>query len=500
MLQLRHEQSDKVRHPVQPRSLFFITPVRRIDRNGVDVLEPTHPQPQPQPQPPVYESRTSIDNDSISSGGSDSIPDEFYQVDIPSGSEDTFDEEDLAGDTPGYNGNTLNILRMDEFDDDQCLSHPSTQRERYEKHTGRFADAAPRLALSNIEMEYLETKEHRKDDRSVPQRTSTDDIPAATITPEAVRSGPTDEELARKIHELLAGVDLNTVTGNMIHQQLEDIYGIDLTPQRDFISTTLDAELNQLPAATISSQTAGSGPTDAELTTKVREILAGADLMTTTMKKIRQQLEGIYGVDLTSRRDFLSKVVEAELMQMDDILDTPPPQKPTSQPTDAELASMIHEILMVADFKTATKKTIRQQMEGIYGVDLTSRRDFINRTIDEKAPQIGLEVVDGVVATVVLVAASVTLVWSGLIFVTPRLLNGLQLFPEPALLICYAMIVTSKGVVVTSVFFVTIDAATIASCSSIAYSAASLVAGWKRNASRESSVGLMGTTLRLIAP
>ncbi|KAK3823117.1 MAG: DEK C terminal domain-containing protein [Benniella sp.] len=308
-------------------------------RNGVDVLEPTHPQP----QPPVYEGRTSIDNESISSGGSDSIPDEFYQVDIPSGSEDTFDEEDFTGDTSGYNENTLNLLRIDEFDDgqsDQCLSHPSTQRERYEKHTGRFADAAPRLALSNIEMEYpepsiLQTKEHHKDDRSVTQHTSTDDIPAATIASEAV----------------------------------------------------------------------GSGPTDAELTSKVHELLMGVDLMTITKKQLRQQLEGIYGVDLTSRRDFLSKTIDAELIRMDSTFDTPSPQKPTattasvpqkptttiasveSQPTDAELVSMIHEILMVADFSTATKKKIRQQMEGIYGVDLIHRRDLINRTIDEEVNQ-----------------------------------------------------------------------------------------------------------------
>lgn len=55
--------------------------------------------------------------------------------------------------------------------------------------------------------------------------------------------GPTDTELASKIHQLLTGVDLMTVTKKKIRQQLEAIYGVDFTPRRDFISRTIDAEL-----------------------------------------------------------------------------------------------------------------------------------------------------------------------------------------------------------------------------------------------------------------
>jgi len=303
----------------------------------------------------------------------------------------------------------LNLLRIDEFDDDQsdqCSSHPSTQRERHEKHTGRFADAAPRLALSNIEMEYpnpsiLQTKGHHKDDRNVTQSTSNDDIPAATIASEALGSGPTDAELTSKIRDILITADFKKVSVNMIRQQLERIYGIDLTPRSDFIRTTVGVEIGQepmpspqMPAATIASETEESGPTDAELTSKVHELLMGADLMKITKKQLREQLEGIYGVDLTSRRDFLSKTIDAELIRIDSTLNTPSPQEPTdtialvgSQPTDAELVNMIHEILMVADFHTATKKKIRQQMEGIYGVSLSHQRDFISRTIDEELSQ-----------------------------------------------------------------------------------------------------------------
>ncbi|KAF9918653.1 hypothetical protein BX616_007083 [Lobosporangium transversale] len=57
----------------------------------------------------------------------------------------------------------------------------------------------------------------------------------------------------------------------------------------------------------------GVGPTDAELVTKIHELLSGVDLMTVTKKKIRQQLEGIYGLDLTPRRDFISRAIDMEL-------------------------------------------------------------------------------------------------------------------------------------------------------------------------------------------
>ncbi|KAI8599203.1 chitin synthase-domain-containing protein [Dissophora ornata] len=60
---------------------------------------------------------------------------------------------------------------------------------------------------------------------------------------------------------------------------------------------------------------AGGGPTDAELVNKIHELLVGVDLMTVTKKKIRQQLEGIYGVDLTTRRDFISRTIDMELQQ-----------------------------------------------------------------------------------------------------------------------------------------------------------------------------------------
>ncbi|KAF9920606.1 hypothetical protein FBU30_009545 [Linnemannia zychae] len=59
----------------------------------------------------------------------------------------------------------------------------------------------------------------------------------------------------------------------------------------------------------------GAGPSDEELVNKIRELLTGVDLMTVTKKKIRQQLEQLYGVDLTVRRDFISRAIDAELQR-----------------------------------------------------------------------------------------------------------------------------------------------------------------------------------------
>ena len=52
------------------------------------------------------------------------------------------------------------------------------------------------------------------------------------------------------------------------------------------------------------------------------------------------------------------------------------------QPSDAELENAVHEVLRDADLNTVTKKSVRQKLEGIFGMDLTSRKATINAAID----------------------------------------------------------------------------------------------------------------------
>jgi len=117
---------------------------------------------------PVHENRRSIDSASISSGGSHSIPDRFYQASIgsrPNGI-GTHDEENSDVNTPGSSRIDLNVPHIERPDDDPSdrrLSHPAKPKEQYQKHTGCFADAAPRTALSNIEeAEYPDPGKHKR--------------------------------------------------------------------------------------------------------------------------------------------------------------------------------------------------------------------------------------------------------------------------------------------------------------------------------------------------
>ncbi|KAK3837804.1 MAG: chitin synthase [Linnemannia elongata] len=71
-----------------------------------------------------------------------------------------------------------------------------------------------------------------------------------------------------------------------------------------------NTSLGSLPGAA-----AGGGPTDEELVNKIRDLLTGVDLMMVTKKKIRQQLEQVFGIDLTPRRDFISRAIDAELQR-----------------------------------------------------------------------------------------------------------------------------------------------------------------------------------------
>ncbi|KAF9347146.1 SH3-domain kinase binding protein 1 [Mortierella sp. NVP85] len=110
-------------------------------RGVVNIPEPI----QPQLRPPVHESRRSVDSASISSGGTHSIPDQFYQADMASrsGEIDIHEEENSVGNTPGSSKVDLDVFRIDEPDEDR-----RKPREQYIKHTGCFADAAPRMEHS----------------------------------------------------------------------------------------------------------------------------------------------------------------------------------------------------------------------------------------------------------------------------------------------------------------------------------------------------------------
>ncbi|KAF9357770.1 protein kinase, AMP-activated, alpha 2 catalytic subunit [Mortierella sp. NVP85] len=143
-------------------------------RNGMSVPGPI--QPQPQPQPAVHGTGRFVDNASVSSGGSLSIPDQFYQAGSASKSSeiDSHDEDNSNWDTRISSRMALNVSSIHEPDGypgDRTSSHPAKPREKYEKHTGCFADAAPRTAISDIERDYLDsstqTKERDQDDRNV---------------------------------------------------------------------------------------------------------------------------------------------------------------------------------------------------------------------------------------------------------------------------------------------------------------------------------------------
>lgn len=54
----------------------------------------------------------------------------------------------------------------------------------------------------------------------------------------------------------------------------------------------------------------------------------------------------------------------------------------TMGPSDAELERAVAEVLQGADLNTITKKNVRQRLEGIFGIDLSSRKAVINGAID----------------------------------------------------------------------------------------------------------------------
>ncbi|OAQ24140.1 glycosyltransferase family 2 protein [Linnemannia elongata AG-77] len=59
-----------------------------------------------------------------------------------------------------------------------------------------------------------------------------------------------------------------------------------------------------------------------------------------------------------------------------------PPTMGSDQPTDEELANEIQNVLATADLMSITKKQVRERLMAFFGVDLTSRKEYINEVIE----------------------------------------------------------------------------------------------------------------------
>ncbi|KAJ1546396.1 hypothetical protein HK405_007124 [Cladochytrium tenue] len=52
------------------------------------------------------------------------------------------------------------------------------------------------------------------------------------------------------------------------------------------------------------------------------------------------------------------------------------------QPSDEELLMQIRQILATADLMTVTRKSVREELSRVFGVDLSARKEYIHRCID----------------------------------------------------------------------------------------------------------------------
>ncbi|KAF9349827.1 hypothetical protein BGX34_001592 [Mortierella sp. NVP85] len=173
-------------------------------RGVVGIPESKQPPtpPPPPPPPPVHDSRKSVDSVSLSSEGTHSIPDQFYPADEASRScdIDIYEEENSVGNTPGSSKVDLKVPGIDEPNEDQ-----GRPRENYVKHTGCFADAAPRMAHSTKEIEMNQSEQPEddelvgdKEDQPVDQLEDEPDDTAKiqNLSPEAL------EELEERIRKI----------------------------------------------------------------------------------------------------------------------------------------------------------------------------------------------------------------------------------------------------------------------------------------------------------
>ncbi|KAJ1961136.1 hypothetical protein GGI12_003413, partial [Dipsacomyces acuminosporus] len=85
-------------------------------------------------------------------------------------------------------------------------------------------------------------------------------------------------------------------------------------PQQDFGSAPASGRSTPVNFAAAPQLAGAVLPTDDQIVDAIRRILVGADLTTTTKKRIRMQLAQEFGVDLTPKKDFISSVVDQMLI------------------------------------------------------------------------------------------------------------------------------------------------------------------------------------------
>jgi chitin synthase len=70
-------------------------------------------------------------------------------------------------------------------------------------------------------------------------------ISGANFAPPPTVGMPTDAELRMEIHRILASADLMRLSKRSVREELSAFYGVDLSPKKDFINTTIDSALNE---------------------------------------------------------------------------------------------------------------------------------------------------------------------------------------------------------------------------------------------------------------
>ncbi|KAG0045772.1 hypothetical protein BGZ83_009004 [Gryganskiella cystojenkinii] len=112
--------------------------------------------------------------------------------------------------------------------------------------------------------------------------------------------------LLQQQHLYNSNLEQQLVQQQLLQQQHQQPVSSPLTAPMIFTSS-----LSSLPIIQTSMD-----PTEIEIQAQIRKLLTGVDLMTVTKKKIRTQLEDILSMDLSSKRDFISRSIDAELQYL----------------------------------------------------------------------------------------------------------------------------------------------------------------------------------------
>jgi len=101
------------------------------------------------------------------------------------------------------------------------------------------------------------------------------------------------------------------------------------------------------------------------------------------MSMMQSQIPSQLSQQMMQQQMMQQQMLQQQAMPRGRPISMMPQQAVSSEPTDEQISAQIRSILATANLMTITKKQVRDDLSLFFGVDMTPRKEFINKVIED---------------------------------------------------------------------------------------------------------------------